>query len=510
MALQSIHTPLEVPAAYLAMYPALPEGSEQRLILAMVTALDDTVGNITAALKANRAVWNNTLMIFHSDNGGDSHGNNYPLRAGKFTLWQGGLNVVAVVSGGLMAHCGGAVTRGIVAHVDWYLTFANLAGATVNASGPRPLDSIDVWQHLQSCGKIPSPRIELLHHFVSNTSGAFRAGDMKLILPGTGGDVKPWCWDTPYPQEVSKRCRAGRPDPHPVDWSCVPCNSTGPRPCEPNGCLFNISADPNEHNDLSARMPALVARMSARFRALGASVCTRAENNCIDYISAKDQAKWVNQTIATMWITSLKNAGPALPPAPVPSPQPPPPPPPGPPHPPVNPTALLGSWSMAIGTPEFEITLATAHGDAAASVSGGVRVVVKNTGCTGCCWTGGMGVISLAGTQINVTVTTSATGPPHKAADDSSGDDAYGSVGNRSNKSGPCIRHGFGRLVSVAGIGMSSHSNISSSANRLVLQWQCTKGNLNPNAAADASVGGGVFEHAVPPSTCNWKDWLQL
>ena len=87
VALQSIHTPLEVPQAYHDLYPSLPARSEQRLILAMVTALDDTVGNITAALKANPAVWDNTLLIFHSDNGGDSHGNNFPLRAGKFTLW---------------------------------------------------------------------------------------------------------------------------------------------------------------------------------------------------------------------------------------------------------------------------------------------------------------------------------------------------------------------------------------------------------------------------------------
>lgn len=135
VALQSIHTPLEVPQVYQDLYPSLPAGSEKRLILAMVTALDDTVGNITTALKENPAIWDNTLLIFHSDNGGDTHGNNFPLRAGKFTLWQGGLNVVGVAGGGLLSHCNGAVAHGLVAHVDWYLTFAKLAGAAVNASG---------------------------------------------------------------------------------------------------------------------------------------------------------------------------------------------------------------------------------------------------------------------------------------------------------------------------------------------------------------------------------------
>ena len=57
----------------------------------MVTSLDDAVGAVRDALVA-RGMDNNTLVVFTSDNGGwNSYaGNNYPLRGGKFTLFEGG------------------------------------------------------------------------------------------------------------------------------------------------------------------------------------------------------------------------------------------------------------------------------------------------------------------------------------------------------------------------------------------------------------------------------------
>ena len=46
----------------------------------MMAAVDDVIGNVTQALKAS-GQWNNTLLIFSSDNGGpEDHADNYPLR----------------------------------------------------------------------------------------------------------------------------------------------------------------------------------------------------------------------------------------------------------------------------------------------------------------------------------------------------------------------------------------------------------------------------------------------
>ena len=106
--------PIETNPRYIALYPDSPSGankSDAQLIHAMVSALDDLVGNVTDAL-ATGGLWNNTLVVFTADNGGDTHGNNYPLRAGKFTTWEGGMRVVGALSGGaLPSQCSGMVRR---------------------------------------------------------------------------------------------------------------------------------------------------------------------------------------------------------------------------------------------------------------------------------------------------------------------------------------------------------------------------------------------------------------
>ena len=181
-------------------------------------------------------------MVFTADNGGDTHGNNFPLRGGKFTTWDGGLRVVGAVNGGFLPKsCHGEVADGFVHIADYHATFAGLAGVTIDETGPRSLDSIDVWGHISSCGKLPSPRKTVLHHYDGPDEGAYREGDLKLII----GGMSPHCYDTDYPLEPSKHCTPGKPDPHPVDWHCTPCTSDReqPRPCPASApCLFNVSS----------------------------------------------------------------------------------------------------------------------------------------------------------------------------------------------------------------------------------------------------------------------------
>eukprot|EP00911_Craspedida_sp_UC1_P000919 UC1_evm1s699 len=56
---------------------------------AMYTQLDMGVAEVVAALKA-QAMWQDTLFIFTSDNGGPlDHTTNYPLRGGKHTFFEG-------------------------------------------------------------------------------------------------------------------------------------------------------------------------------------------------------------------------------------------------------------------------------------------------------------------------------------------------------------------------------------------------------------------------------------
>lgn len=62
---------------------------------AMVAILDDNIKAVTDELKA-KGMWENTLMIFSSDNGGpvnieENAANNYPLRGGKYSEFEGGV-----------------------------------------------------------------------------------------------------------------------------------------------------------------------------------------------------------------------------------------------------------------------------------------------------------------------------------------------------------------------------------------------------------------------------------
>jgi arylsulfatase I/J len=91
----------------------------------MVNYLDDNVGNVTAALKA-KGMWDNLLWVSSADNGkstgpcshksqqtwlgaggpiynnGTAGANNYPLRGGKMSNWEGGIRANAYVSGGFL------------------------------------------------------------------------------------------------------------------------------------------------------------------------------------------------------------------------------------------------------------------------------------------------------------------------------------------------------------------------------------------------------------------------
>jgi hypothetical protein len=113
-----------------------------------------------------------------------------------------------------------------------------------------------------------------LNYFTGPNSGAYREGDLKLIIGRPGIS----CYDTDYPLEPSKTCRPGKPDPHPVDWHCTPCTETKEQrdACPASApCLFNVSsqADPLEEHDLSMENPQVVASMRATYNKLGEQAC---------------------------------------------------------------------------------------------------------------------------------------------------------------------------------------------------------------------------------------------
>lgn len=174
---------------------------------AMLTELDYGFGNVTSALDADTRPY---LLLLVADNGGPlGQSTNAPLRGGKHTLWDGGVRVIGFVTGPLIPPDRRGTTWDGLAHAsDWYATLViGVAGSSLdlNATGPRPPDSHNLWPALLNAGE--SPRVEVIHQVVNNHSigqgiafpGTIRLGKYKLFwnYPGASeppGDdrIVPW------------------------------------------------------------------------------------------------------------------------------------------------------------------------------------------------------------------------------------------------------------------------------------------------------------------------------
>lgn len=147
----------------------------------MVERVDRGVGDILAALDTlglNR----NTIVIFTNDNGGEWLSRNAPLAHRKFTLWEGGIRVPALVRwpGRVPA---GHVTPQVGITMDLSASILAATGTPVPAEAR--LDGINLFPVLEG----RTPVVERTLFWRVQTGGlnqrAVRSGDMKLLVDGT-------------------------------------------------------------------------------------------------------------------------------------------------------------------------------------------------------------------------------------------------------------------------------------------------------------------------------------
>ncbi len=226
VAFNAVHAPHQVPPRYEEPYAHL--AGVRRTYAGMVAAMDEAVGQIAAAIDETGRR-GNTLFIFSSDNGGPNPGrvtDNGALRAGKGTLYEGGVRVCAFAAweGRIPA---GSVVGEPLHMVDWYPTLIRIAGASPEQR--LPIDGRDAWAAIAEWK--PSPRGEVLFN-TTPRGGALRVGDWKLVLAA--------------PAAAPRKKKA--PD------AAVE--------------LFNLRDDPGERENLAAKLPEKVKELRARYDAL--------------------------------------------------------------------------------------------------------------------------------------------------------------------------------------------------------------------------------------------------
>ena len=219
------HYPMHAPRKYLDRFPHLPP--DRRIMAAMLSAVDDGVGQITDELK-RLGIFDNTVIFFQSDNGPSRESRNWmdgctdPYYGGlpggrkghKYSLFEGGIRVPGIFCWpeGIPA---GQVIDEPCAAMDVFPTLLKLAGGKPEE---YELDGKDIFSVLTDGA--PSPHEALYWEMEQQT--AIRQGAYKLVLEG---------------QLVE-----GEPPQAPV-------------------FLSDLSADPGETTNLAEQMPELTAQM---------------------------------------------------------------------------------------------------------------------------------------------------------------------------------------------------------------------------------------------------------
>ena len=224
------HTPIEAPVDLVNYYEnkLKPEMHHRNSkYAAMVHSLDRSVGRVIQRLDECHLA-DRTVIVFLSDNGGhvgEFDGqrvtNNYPLRSGKGSLYEGGVRVPLIIRapGSKVA---GTTCQEPVFVADLFPTILELTGRTTESNVNTPIDG----QSLLSLLQKPDARLErdalffhYPHYYPTTTPvSAIRGGDWKLLE---------------YHED------------HHVE-------------------LYHLKSDLSESNDLAAKLPEQAARLRTR------------------------------------------------------------------------------------------------------------------------------------------------------------------------------------------------------------------------------------------------------
>lgn len=233
----AVHTPIMADERFYQKYLNKGLDTVEAKYASLVEGMDKSLGDIMDYLQ-EREIEDNTIILFMSDNGGlaltpprkgEAFRQNYPLRSGKGSLYEGGIREP------MIAYWPGVTKAGTVSHQniiieDFFPTLLEIAGVR-NPKAIQQLDGVSFVENLKNSG-LNNKNRSLVWHFPSNWGqgrGTLRQHykGMKLEDIGMG------------PASAIKQ----------GDWKLV--YFYGPRKVE----LYNIKDDIKEQNDLSKSNP---------------------------------------------------------------------------------------------------------------------------------------------------------------------------------------------------------------------------------------------------------------
>ena len=176
------HVPFQAPVEYYCKYLHI-EQEDKRVYYAMISALDDAIGEIHNAIK-DEGLEENTMIFFLSDNGGASYTgatDNGPLKGGKLTQFEGGINVPFIMKWKGHIDAGRQYDFPVLS-TDIFTTVAENVGAKLPTD--RTYDGVNLLSYLSGDNtEIPHDRL----FWRADHIWAIRDGDYKLILSTRDG-----------------------------------------------------------------------------------------------------------------------------------------------------------------------------------------------------------------------------------------------------------------------------------------------------------------------------------
>jgi len=217
-------------------------------LAAQLESIDQGIGMIRDELD-RRGLAGRTLLVFTSDNGGESRvTTNAPLRGGKSQLYEGGIREPLLICYPPLTPAG-AVCDVPVSSVDYYPTLLEIAGI---APDPRQkLDGVSIVPLL----KDPKARL-----------------DRSTLY---------WHYPLAKPHFLGGRSAGAIRD---GDWKLIEFFDTGQRE------LYHLADDPGETQDLAASMPEKTNELQAKLATWRKSVLAKLPFECVGVWKVADSA----------------------------------------------------------------------------------------------------------------------------------------------------------------------------------------------------------------------------